>query len=345
MKNLTYLSILLFIYSCGTEAQKTVTDYAESITETELKTHLYTYASDEFMGREAGTQGETLAINFLKDYYKSTGVSGGSTDGSYFQEMTVTDRSGNSIDSYNVLAYIEGSDKANEVLVITSHLDHIGVEDDGQINNGADDDGSGTVAMMEIAEAFIEAKEDGNGPRRSVLFLHVSAEEKGLLGSKYYTDNPIYPLANTVANLNIDMIGRVDSLHIEQPDYIYLIGSDILSEDLHEVSEKANQDYVGLTIDYRYNDPTTLVYEFGRWRENRYYYRSDHYHFIKNNIPAIFYFNGTHKDYHAPTDTVEKINYALLEKRTRLIFHTAWEIVNREERLNLKEDSEITSDD
>jgi len=345
MKNLTYISILLFIFSCGTEAQKTVTDYAESITETELKTHLYTYASDEFMGREAGTQGETLAINFLKDYYKYTGVSGGSTDGSYFQEMTVTDRSGNSIDSYNVLAYIEGSDKANEVLVITSHLDHIGVEDDGQINNGADDDGSGTVAMMEIAEAFIEAKEDGNGPRRSVLFLHVSAEEKGLLGSKYYTDNPIYPLANTVANLNIDMIGRVDSLHIEQPDYIYLIGSDILSEDLHEVSERANQDYVGLTIDYRYNDPTTLVYEFGRWRENRYYYRSDHYHFIKNNIPAIFYFNGTHKDYHAPTDTVEKINYALLEKRTRLIFHTAWEIVNREERLTLKEDSEIPSDD
>lgn len=345
MKNLSYICLLLLVFSCGIEAQKSVVDYAESITETELKTHLYTYASDEFMGREAGTEGETLAINFLKDYYKSTGVSGGSINGSYFQEMTVTDRSGNSIDSYNVLGYIEGSDKANEVLVITSHLDHIGVEADGQINNGADDDGSGTVAMMEIAEAFIEAKEDGNGPRRSVLFLHVSAEEKGLLGSKYYTDNPIYPLVNTVANLNIDMIGRVDSLHIEQPDYIYLIGSDILSDDLHDVSEKANQDYVGLTIDYRYNDPTTLVYEFGRWRENRYYYRSDHYHFIKNNIPAVFYFNGTHKDYHAPTDTVEKINYALLEKRTRLIFHTAWEIVNREERLILKEDSEIPSDD
>ena len=345
MKNLSYICLLVLIFSCGIEAQKNVVDYAESITETELKTHLYTYASDEFMGREAGTEGETLAIHFLKDYYESTGLSGGSTDGAYFQDMTVTDRRGNSIDSYNVLAYIEGSDKANEVLVITSHLDHIGVEADGQINNGADDDGSGTVAMMEIAEAFIEAVEDGNGPRRSVLFLHVSAEEKGLLGSKYYTDNPIYPLANTVANLNIDMIGRVDSLHIEQPDYIYLIGSDILSDDLHDVSEKANQDYVGLTIDYRYNDPTTLVYEFGRWRENRYYYRSDHYHFIKNNIPAIFYFNGTHKDYHAPTDTVEKINYPLLEKRTRLIFHTAWEIANREERLTIKEDSEIPSDD
>ena len=263
MKTLTYFSVLFLVFSCGTEAQKTVTDYAESITENELKTHLFIYASDEFMGREAGTEGEILAINFLKNYYESAGVLGGSTDGSYFQEMTVTDRSGNSIDSYNVLGYIEGSDKANEVLVITSHLDHIGIEADGQINNGADDDGSGTVAMMEIAEAFIEAKEDGKGPRRSLLFLHVSAEEKGLLGSKYYTDNPIYPLTNTVANLNIDMIGRIDSLHIEQPDYIYLIGSDILSDDLHDVSEKANEDYVGLTIDYRYNDPTTLVYEFG----------------------------------------------------------------------------------
>ena len=131
------------------------------------------------------------------------------------------------------------------------------------------------------------------------------------------------------------MIGRVDSLHIEKPDYIYLIGSDILSQDLHDVSEKANQDFVGLTIDYRYNDPTTYM-SLGDGEENRYYYRSDHYHFIKNNVPAIFYFNGTHKDYHAPTDTVEKINYPLLEKRTRLIFHTAWEIVNREERLTLK---------
>ena len=241
------------------------------------------------------------------------------------------------------MAYIEGSDKSDEVLVITSHLDHIGIED-GLINNGADDDGSGTVAMMEIAEAFIKAKEDGNGPRRSILFLHVSAEEKGLLGSKYYTENPIYPLANTVANLNIDMIGRVDSLHIDQPDYIYLIGSDILSQDLHDVSEKANKNHVGLAIDYRYNDPTTLVYEFGRWRQNRYYYRSDHYHFIKNNIPAIFYFNGTHEDYHAPTDTVEKIHYSLLEKRTRLIFHTAWNIVNREDRLAMKEDVVIPSE-
>jgi hypothetical protein len=339
MKNLLYVISLFALISCHSEAQKTVVDYAETITQEELKTHLYTYASDNFMGREAGTEGEIIAINFLRDYYKSLKIPGGSTDGAYFQDMTVVDRYEKSINSHNVLAYVQGSDKADEVLVITSHLDHVGVERDGQINNGADDDGSGTVAMMEIAEAFKKAKEEGNGPRRSVLFLHVSAEEKGLLGSEYYTDNPIYPLANTVANLNIDMIGRVDSLHIDQPNYIYLIGSDILSNDLHEISEKANEDYVGLQIDYRYNDPTTLVWEFGMWRENRYYFRSDHYNFAKNNIPVIFYFNGTHEDYHAPTDTVEKINYPLLEKRSRLVFHTAWEIANRDKRLTLKKDS------
>jgi Zn-dependent M28 family amino/carboxypeptidase len=134
------------------------------------------------------------------------------------------------------LAFIEGSEKPNEILVITAHLDHIGVEKDGQINNGADDDGSGTVAILEIAEAFQQAVINGNGPKRSVLFLHVTAEEKGLLGSKYYTDNPVYPLEDTVANLNIDMIGRIDDLHKDNSNYIYLIGSDILSQDLHDVS-------------------------------------------------------------------------------------------------------------
>lgn len=338
-KNFFLTALCTLAYTTNVLAQNPA-DYAASITSEELKTHLYTYASDEFAGRETGTEGEQKAIHFLKDYYQNIGVSGGNTDNTYFQAMQLSTRSGKTINGTNVLAYIPGSDKKEEILVITSHLDHIGVEPDGQINNGADDDGSGTVAMMEIAEAFQQAVEQDEGPRRSILFLHVSGEEKGLLGSKYYTDNPVYPLENTVTNLNIDMIGRVDSLHLDQPDYMYLIGSDILSDDLHEVSEVANQQYVNLNIDYRYNDPTTLVWERGRYRENRYYYRSDHYHFIKNNIPAIFYFNGTHPDYHAPTDTPEKIDYELLEKRTKLIFYTAWAIVNREDRIRLDEEKE-----
>lgn len=229
------------------------------------------------------------------------------------------------IDSENVAAVIKGSEKPNEYVIISSHLDHIGITADGQINNGADDDGSGSVALLEIAEAFKEAADKGQGPKRSVVFLHVTGEEKGLLGSQYYTDNdPIFPLANTVANLNIDMIGRIDPKREGERNYIYLIGSDKLSTELHELSEDVNKKYMNIELDYTYNDEND---------PNRFYYRSDHYNFAKNNIPIIFYFNGTHADYHKPGDTPDKINYDLLQNRTRLVFHTAWEVANRADKI------------
>jgi len=229
------------------------------------------------------------------------------------------------VDTENVAAIIKGSEKPEEYVIISSHLDHIGITADGQINNGADDDGSGSVALLEIAEAFKKAADAGNGPKRSIVFLHVTGEEKGLLGSQYYTDNdPIFPLAQTVANLNIDMIGRIDPKREGDRNYIYLIGSDKLSTDLHELSEEVNEKYMNIELDYTYNDEND---------PNRFYYRSDHYNFAKNNIPIIFYFNGTHDDYHKPGDTPDKINYDLLENRTRLVFHTAWEVANRDARV------------
>ena len=180
---------------------------------------------------------------------------------------------------------------------------------------------------MEIAAALKMAADEGNGPERSVVFLHVSGEEKGLLGSKYYVENPLYPLDQTVANPNIDMIGRLDPKREDKdPNYIYLIGADKLSQELHDISEATNKKYTRLKLDYTFNaddDP------------NRFYYRSDHYNFAKNNIPVIFYFNGTHDDYHKPTDTPDKINYPLLEKRAHLIFYTMWELANRTERIKL----------
>ncbi len=229
------------------------------------------------------------------------------------------------IDSENVVALLRGTEKPDEYLVVSSHLDHIGVTVDGQINNGADDDGSGTVALLEIAEAFKAAAKDGNGPKRSIVFLHVTGEEKGLLGSQYYADiEPIFPLSQTVANLNIDMIGRIDPNRVGDRNYVYLIGSDKLSTELHELSEEINAKYINMELDYKYNDEND---------PNRFYYRSDHYNFAKNNIPVIFYFNGTHADYHRPGDTPDKINYDLLENRTRLVFHTAWEVANRENKV------------
>lgn len=236
------------------------------------------------------------------------------------------DRVDEKTESSNVLGFIEGTDKKDEVLVVSSHYDHIGISADGQINNGANDDGSGTVSVLEIAQAFAKAKAAGKGPRRSILFLTVSGEEKGLLGSQYYADmNPVIPLEKTVADLNIDMVGRVDDLHLgKNENYIYVIGSDKLSSELHKISEETNKKHINMELDYKYNDPQD---------SQRIYYRSDHYNFAKHQIPIIFYFNGLHPDYHKPTDDIEKIDFKLAEKSARLVFYTAWEIANRDQRL------------
>ena len=234
----------------------------------------------------------------------------------------------------NVLGYLEGTDLKDELLVITAHYDHLGIHD-GIVHNGADDDGSGTVAVLELAEAFAKAKAAGNGPRRSILFMPVAGEEMGLLGSSYYAENPVFPLENTIADLNIDMIGRMDENHEGNPDYVYLIGADKLSTELHQISEDANTYYTQLELDYTFNDPED---------PNRFYYRSDHYNFAKNNIPVIFYFNGVHADYHKATDTVEKIHFGKIAKISKLIFHTAWQLVNQDKRIEVDVKSDFKND-
>ncbi|MFI1770519.1 M28 family metallopeptidase [Thalassobellus citreus] len=324
----------LFITSCISSQNKKesknssdATNYAKKITAGELKSMLYRYASDEFEGRKTGEPGQKKAINYIKDFYIFNNIPSPIANGDYFQEIPESYFKGKAKASENVLAYIKGSEKPDEIIIISAHLDHIGISGRGNINNGADDDGSGTVAIMQIAKAFKAAEKEGCGPKRSILFLHVTGEEIGLFGSRYYADvNPIFPLKNTVADLNIDMIGRVDSKHEGKPNYLYLIGSDRLSQELHDISEAVNKKYFNLDFDYTYNNEND---------PNRFYYRSDHYNFAKNNIPVIFYFNGTHADYHKPTDTPDKINYEFLETRTRLIFHTAWELANRDERVKV----------
>jgi len=232
------------------------------------------------------------------------------------------------IEAKNVLGFLEGSDPIlkNEIIVITAHYDHLGIDAKGEIYNGADDDGSGTTGVLGIAEAFSKAKRDGDGPKRSILFMTVVAEEKGLLGSEWYSDHPVFPLENTITNLNIDMIGRVGQHYKGKADsanYVYVIGSEKLSSTLRKISENANNMYSKMVLDYKYDDPKD---------PNRFYYRSDHYNFAKHNIPIIFYFNGVHEDYHKKTDTVEKINFPLLTKRTQLVFYTAWDLANRAEK-------------
>jgi hypothetical protein len=227
----------------------------------------------------------------------------------------------------NVLGYLEGTDKKDELVVVTAHYDHIGKKSSGEgdlINNGADDDGSGTVSVLQLAKAFATAKKDGKGPRRSMLFMLVTGEEKGLLGSDYYTQHPVFPLEKTVVDLNIDMVGRRDPQHKDSAPYVYVIGSDKLSTELHNINEAANKTYTNLLFDYTYNDQN---------HPDRLYYRSDHWNFAKNNIPIVFYFDGIHEDYHQPTDEVSRIEFDLLSKRAQAVFYTAWEVVNREQRI------------
>jgi Zn-dependent M28 family amino/carboxypeptidase len=218
---------------------------------------------------------------------------------------------------------VEGSDKKDEYVFITAHYDHLG-KTGHTVFYGADDDASGTSAVIEMAAAFARAKKEGHGPRRTIVFMTVSGEEKGLLGSQHYTANPVFPLAATVTDLNIDMIGRIDPAHEKDSNYIYIIGDNRISTELRTINESVNNSYTKLQLDYKYNDPDD---------PEAFYYRSDHYMFAQHGIPIIFYFNGTHADYHQPTDTPDKINYSLLARRAKLVFYTAWIIANRTERL------------
>ena len=324
MKSL-FLNLLLFPVLVVAQNQMDVTDFAASITAKELKENLYVYASDYFQGRETGNVGQRRAVDFLQNFYSTQGIEEAKGTDNYAQPMKLNIK-GVEVETENVAAIIKGSKFPEEYIVISSHLDHIGIKN-GEINNGADDDGSGTVALLEIAEAFKMAADVGQGPKRSLIFLHVTGEEKGLLGSNYYVNNPLYPLTQTTTNLNVDMIGRTDPKREDKdPNYIYLIGADRLSQDLHDISEATNTKYTQFKLDYTFNEEKD---------PNRFYYRSDHYIFAKNNIPVIFYFSGTHEDYHKPGDTPDKIMYDLLAKRTQLIFYTAWELANRTDKIRL----------
>jgi hypothetical protein len=238
------------------------------------------------------------------------------------------DKESKRLQGSNVIGLIEGTDPAlkNEYVFVTAHYDHLGMSDSTVIYHGADDNASGTSGVIEIARAFVEAKKNGIGPKRSVVCMLVSGEEKGLLGSRYYVEYPMFPLNRTVVDINIDMIGRIDAAHAGNSNYVYVIGSDRLSTDLHKINEDVNERFVKLELDYKYNAPDD---------PNHFYERSDHYNFAERGIPAIFYFNGTHTDYHRPTDTADKIDYNALAKRAQLAFCTAWDIANRLGRLSV----------
>lgn len=235
----------------------------------------------------------------------------------------------NHILSKNIAAFIEGTDPnlKDEVVVLSSHFDHVGIgrpDSTGDaIYNGADDDGSGTIGLLHVAQALISAQKAGAGTRRSILILNVTGEEKGLLGSRYYSDHPIFPIGKTVANLNVDMIGRRDFENPENGDYIYIIGGKIISSGIDSLLNAANMESVNIELSDRYNDLND---------PNQFYRRSDHWNFGRLGVPFAFFFNGVHADYHRPSDEVDKIDFEALTKRAQLIFMTTAKIANANER-------------
>ncbi|MCD6543972.1 MAG: M28 family peptidase, partial [Flavobacteriaceae bacterium] len=274
MKKVFILFVAITFLSCASGNKTTsvsedvAINYAAEIKASDLKEHLYVLASDILEGRKTGEKGQKMAANYITAYYKNLGLKAPKGHDDYMQKIPKEFFNGASKDdSENIVAYIKGSEKPDEFVVISAHYDHLGMKGK-EVYNGADDNGSGSSAVLEIAQAFQKAKNNGHGPKRSILFMNLTGEEEGLYGSKYYTSHPIFPLKNTIANLNIDMIGRVDEKHKGKEDYIYLIGADKLSTDLHKLSEKVNKKYIQLKLDYTYNDDND---------PNRFYYRSDHY--------------------------------------------------------------------
>lgn len=256
-------------------------------------------------------RGEMLKINGFEKKYK--------TSFSF-------DKYRNTINASNVVGIIEGTDKKDEYIFLTGHYDHLGMRN-GKIYYGADDDGSGTVAVINMAEAFMKAAKEGYRPRRTIVFMTVSGEEKGLWGSEYYSDHPFYPLDKTSVNLNTDMVGRIDTERktADSLNYVYVIGHDKLSSELPIINEGVNNKYTQLVLDYKFDDPAD---------PNRIYFRSDHYNFARKGVPILFFYDGMLKsDYHQPGDTVDKIYWDLYEKRVKMIFHTAWEMANRDSML------------
>jgi len=216
----------------------------------------------------------------------------------------------------NVLAFLPGTDQKDEYLIVSAHYDHIG-KNNAEIFNGANDNASGTASLLEIARKFQQAREKGHRTKRSILFVAFTGEEKGLLGSEYFISNTFIPMNKIIGNLNLDMLGRHDE-QSDNDDYIYLLGAGHLNPKLKVISDSINQIFPKLRLDYKYDSPNNFLYM-----------ASDQASFVKRGIPAIFYFNGLHKDYHRPTDTAEKINYESVRKVTQLVFLTAWELANK----------------
>jgi hypothetical protein len=307
--------------AAGASAADAPREGLELIDQRDLRSRLVFFASDFFEGRQAGTRGADLAAAYLASELAALGLAAPGPDSSYIQRFRMPSFGppGTFRDStQNVIGVVPGSDPAfaGEYVAIGAHYDHVGVGvpvEGDSIYNGADDDGSGTVALLEVAEALVR----GPRPKRSVIFVFHGAEEAGLLGSFFFTLQPLVPRDSIVAQLNVDMVGR------NAPDSLSVIGAGRISSELDDVVRRQGQ-AAALHLDYTFDAPD---------HPERLYYRSDHYNYAQYGIPVVFFFSGLHPDYHQPSDEVDKIDFGKVERAAELVYRVAWEVANRPERL------------
>lgn len=319
-----------------------------------LQKHVFTLAADSLEGRKTGTAGQRKAALYCTGSFRQSHLLAvfrlDSVRGSFRQPyaftttevalfgssrtygaaqptykrnelapLPLTAKDSNRVSfGDNLAGLLIGTDLKQEVVVLSAHYDHLG-RSGRQVFHGADDNASGTATVLSVAAVFDSLARQGIKPRRSVLFVLFSGEEGGLLGSQYFVANSPIPLNQFVCDLNVDMIGRVDEAHRKKPDYCYII-KDNQGSELQLMAETANRQSVNLAINEggydTKNDP------------DRHFYRSDHYNFAKLGIPVLFFTSGQHPDYHQPSDSADKIDYDILEKRATLVFQTAWRVAN-----------------
>jgi len=323
------VAAVLLLTGCGTGASAgsatmpesaAVRQGTESITVERIRGHLEVLAHDSLGGRDTPSQGLESAAAYLATELRRFGLGPAGTNQTFYQRYPFVRRGAPSDAAPafppNVVAVWPGSDPAlkDEYVVLTAHFDHVGIGrpvDGDSIYNGADDNASGTAALLEVARAFASLDER---PKRSVLFLFVSGEEHGLLGSRWYSDNPTVPIGSIVANINADMIGR------NAPDSIVVIGKEYSS--LGEIVDGVGHRHPELG----------LVVSDDLWPEERFFYRSDHFNFARQEIPILFFFSGVHEDYHRPSDTLDRIDADKITRVARLIFHTTFKVANASDR-------------
>ena len=295
----------------------------DSVPISRLFRHLDIISSDEMEGRETGTKGIENAADYIESEFSKIGLSSFQKKNDFRQWYKIP---GPFKNACNVIGYIEGKSKKNEFIILSAHYDHLGIVD-GQIFNGADDNGSGTAALLSIAEAVMQEKKEGKGPERSILFIAFSGEEKGLWGSRYFTNYPIIPFEKISCNVNVDMIGRVDPdrLTADSLNYVHVVGQNKVSSEIAPLLSDVNSKSHKLILDGKFDVKD---------EPNRLFYRSDHYNFAKKGVPVVFFFDGMlGGDYHEVTDDIDKINWKLYQKRVNLILDLTMNLANRNEML------------